>query len=112
MQHVPINDPARRRFEEFAMRNAPEVVREVGVNDFRVAAEQHLFHLDHCLLGVSPGAVSVEVGWKVLDDQFQHQHRSCHADPMTVTEIARRTSPCSGSHHRVGFSGRNGRSEP
>ena len=36
------------------MRNAPEVVREVGVNDFRVASEQQLFHLDHRLLGISP----------------------------------------------------------
>ena len=38
MQHAPINDPARHRLEEFGVRNAPEVVREVGVHDFRVAA--------------------------------------------------------------------------
>jgi hypothetical protein len=31
----------------------PEVVREVGVNDFRVAAEQLRVHLDHRLLGIS-----------------------------------------------------------
>jgi hypothetical protein len=35
------------------MGNAPEVVREVGVNDFRMASEQQPFHLDHRLLGVS-----------------------------------------------------------
>ena len=40
------------------MWNAPEVVREVGVHDFRVATEQQLFHLDHRLLGVSPGAIA------------------------------------------------------
>ena len=27
------------------MRNAPEVVREVGVHDFRMATKQQLFHL-------------------------------------------------------------------
>ena len=47
------------------MWNAPEVVREVGVNDFRVAAKQQFFHLDHRLLGVSPGTVGVEFRWKI-----------------------------------------------
>ena len=47
------------------MRNAPEVVREVGVDDVRVAPEQHLLHLYDCLLGVSPGAVGVDFWWKV-----------------------------------------------
>src|SRR5712692_11292850 len=37
------------------MGDAPEVVREVGVNDFRVATEQQPFHLDHRLLGIAPG---------------------------------------------------------
>ena len=39
------------------MRNAPEVVREVGVDDFRMASEHQRFHLDHRLLGVAPGTV-------------------------------------------------------
>ena len=39
MQHAPINDPARYRFYKFGMRNAPEVVREVGINDFRMTPE-------------------------------------------------------------------------
>jgi hypothetical protein len=47
------NDPARYRLEEIGAWNASEVVREVGVNNFRVAAEQLRFHLDHRLLGVS-----------------------------------------------------------
>jgi hypothetical protein len=59
MQHAPINDPACDRLHQLGMGNAPEVVREVSVNDFRVATEQQLFHLDHRLLGVSPGAVGV-----------------------------------------------------
>ena len=42
------------------MWNAPEVVREVGVDDVRVATEQQLFHLNDCLLGVSPSAVGVD----------------------------------------------------
>ena len=37
------------------MGDAPEEVREVGVNDFRMASEQQPFHLNHRLLGVSPG---------------------------------------------------------
>ena len=59
MEHAPIDDPTRNRLEKVGMGNAPEVVREVSVYDFGVAAEQQLFHLDHRLLDVSPGTVSV-----------------------------------------------------
>ena len=54
MQHTPINDASRKRTHQFGVRNASEVVREVGVNDFRVASEQQFFHLDDRLLGISP----------------------------------------------------------
>jgi hypothetical protein len=47
------------------MRNAPEVVREVGVDDFRVTTEQQPFHLDHRLLGVAPGTVCILPWWQV-----------------------------------------------
>jgi hypothetical protein len=43
------------------MGDASEVVREVSVNDFRVATEQQLFHLDHRLLGIAPGTVRVAI---------------------------------------------------
>src|SRR5260370_495888 len=65
------------------MRNAPEVIREVGVYDFRVTTEQQLFYLDHRLLGIAPGTVGILFGWKVgFEDRFQHQHRCRHADPI------------------------------
>ena len=71
MQHAPINNPARHRLEKFGMRNASEVVREVGVHDFRVATEQQRFHLDHRLLSISPRTVRVLFGWKVgFEDRF------------------------------------------
>src|SRR6201997_4973307 len=83
MQHAPINNPARYRLEKFGMRNAPEVVREVGVNDFRMAAEQLRIHLGHRLLGIAPGTVGVLLWWKIgFEDRFQHQHRCRHADPI------------------------------
>jgi hypothetical protein len=47
------------------MRNAPEVVREVGVYDFRMTTEQLRFHLDHRLLGVAPGTVGILLWWKI-----------------------------------------------
>jgi len=73
------------------MRNASEVVREVGIDDFRVAAKQLLFHLDHRLLGVAPGTVGVLFWWKVgFKDRFQHQHRCCHADPIAQGRDAQR----------------------
>ena len=49
MQHAPINDPARYRLQKLGMGNAPEVVREVGVHHFRMAAKRHLSHRDHHL---------------------------------------------------------------
>src|ERR1700737_4216983 len=65
------------------MRNAPEVVREVGVHDFRMTTEQQLLHLYGSLLGVAPGAVGVDFRWKVgFEDRLQHQHRCRHADPI------------------------------
>src|SRR6201997_3615351 len=65
------------------MWNAPEVVCEVGVNNFRVAAEQLRFHLDNRLLGLAPGALGILLWWKIgLKDRFQHQHRCRHADPI------------------------------
>jgi hypothetical protein len=39
MQHAPINDPTRHRLEQVGMRKAPEVVREVGIDDIRVTPE-------------------------------------------------------------------------
>ena len=54
------------------MGNAPKVVRQVGVNDVRVAAKQHLFHLDHRLLGITARTVGILLRWKVgLEDRFQ-----------------------------------------
>ena len=73
------------------MRNASEVVREVGINDFRVATEQQPVHLDHRLLGISPRTVRVLFGWKVgFEDRLQHQHRCCHADPIPHGRDAQR----------------------
>src|SRR5215467_5657645 len=63
------------------MRKAPEVVREVGVHDFRMATKQQLLHLYGGLLGVAPSAVGVDFRWKV-GFEGQHQHRCGHADPV------------------------------
>jgi hypothetical protein len=53
--------------------NGPEVVREVGVNHFRVSSEQQLFHLYHRLLGVAARAIGVLLGWKVgFEDRIEH----------------------------------------
>src|SRR3979411_513835 len=73
------------------MGDASEVVREVSANDFRVATEQQLFHLDHRLLGIAPGTVRVLFGWNVgLEDGFQPQHWACHADPIPHGREAQR----------------------
>src|SRR5262249_38148872 len=57
----------------------------------RLAAKQLRFHLDHRLLGVSPGAVGMLLWWKVsFEDRFQHQHRCCHADPIPQGRDAQR----------------------
>ena len=73
------------------MRNAPEVVREVGVHDFRMATKQQLLHLYGGLLGVAPGAVGVDFRWKVgFEDRLQHQHRCRHADPIPHGRDAQR----------------------
>src|SRR6266699_1822694 len=73
------------------MGDAPEVVREVGVDDFRMASEHQRFHLDHRLLGIAPGTVGVLFWWKIgFEDRFQHQHRCCHADPIPQGRDAQR----------------------
>src|SRR5271169_3299428 len=73
------------------MRNASEVVREVGVNDFRMAMGQQRSHLDHRLLRVAPRTVGILLWWEVgFEDRFQHQHCCCHADPITQGRDAQR----------------------
>ena len=73
------------------MRNAPEVVREVGVDDVRVSTEQPFLHLYDCLLSVSPGAIGVDFRWKIgFEDRLQHQQRCCHADPIPHARDAQR----------------------
>jgi hypothetical protein len=58
-----------------------------------VGPPQHvlLFHLDHRLLGISPGTVGILFGWKVgYEDRIQHQHRCRHADPISHGRDAQR----------------------
>jgi hypothetical protein len=70
-------------FQQLGMRDTPEVIREVGIHDFRVAVKQRLLHRHDRLLGIAPRAVSVLLGGEVgFKDRLQHQHRCCHADPI------------------------------
>ena len=83
MQHTPVDDPARYRFHEFGMANAPKEIREVGIDDFPVSAKQQFFDLDRRLLGVPPRPVGVLFGWKFgVKDRFQNQRCRRHADPI------------------------------
>ena len=62
---------------------ASEVVREVGVNDFRVAMVEQRSHLDHRLLRIASRTVGLLLWWMIgFKDRFQHQHRCRHADPI------------------------------
>src|SRR5215467_6370999 len=73
------------------MRNASEVVREIGVDDVRVTTEQPLLHLYDCLLGVSPSAVGVYFRWEIgFKDRFQNQRCRRHADPIPHAREAQR----------------------
>ena len=84
MQHARVHDASRERTHQFCVWNAAEVVREVGVNDFRVIVEQRVLHIHHRLLGVAARPVGVLLGWKVsIEDRVEHQHRRCHAHPIT-----------------------------
>jgi hypothetical protein len=66
------------------VRNAAEVVREIGVYDFRVASKQQLFHLDYRLLGIAPRAVSILLGRKIgFEDRFEHEQCCAHTHPIT-----------------------------
>ena len=92
MQHAPIDNASRERAHQFGVGNASEVVREVGVYDFRVASKQQLFHLDHRLLGISPRTVGVLLGWKIgFEDRFEHEQRCTHAHPITQGRDAQRS---------------------
>jgi hypothetical protein len=84
MQHTRIHDAPRERQHEFGVRDGPEVVREVGVYNFRVASEQRFLHFDHRLLGIAARPVGVLLRWKIgFEDRLEHQHCCCHAHPIT-----------------------------
>ena len=83
MQHTPINDAARKREHQFGVWNAAKVVRQVGVNDVRVAKVQPVLHFHRRLLGIAARPVGVLLGREVgFEDRFEHQHRCCHAHPI------------------------------
>src|SRR5258705_3269281 len=66
------------------MRNTAKVVREIGINNVRLPSMRLSLHLDHRLLGIAARAVSVLLRWKVsFEDRFEHQHRCCHAHPIS-----------------------------
>jgi site-specific DNA recombinase len=84
MQHAPIHYASRERAHEISVRDAAEVVREVGVYDVQVASVQRLFRIDHRLLGIAAPPIDVLLGWKIgFEDRVEHQHRRCHAHPIT-----------------------------
>src|SRR5215468_2436162 len=73
------------------MRKAPEVVREVGVDDVRVTPEQQLLHLYDCLLGISPGTIGVDFRRKIgVEDRVQYEQHGYHADPIPHARDAQR----------------------
>src|ERR1700747_3904840 len=83
------------------MRNAPEVVREVGVDVGRVTPEQQFLHLYDCLLGVSPGTVGVDFRRKIgFEDRFQYEQRYCHADPIPHVRDAQRPEVAVGLRYK------------
>jgi hypothetical protein len=91
MQHARIHDAPRKRQHQFGVRDAPEVVCEVSVHDFTMAANQQLLHLARRLLGIAARPVGVLLGWKVgFEDRFEHQHRCCHAHPIAQGRDAQR----------------------
>jgi hypothetical protein len=91
MQHPPIDHAPRERAHQFGVWNAPEVVREVGIDDFPVTPDQRLFHFDHRLLRISAWPVGVLLGWKVgFEDRFEHPHRCRHARPIAHGRDAQR----------------------
>jgi hypothetical protein len=47
------------------MRNASEVVREVGVDHITIAAEQQPSHLGNGLPGIPAGTVGILLWWKI-----------------------------------------------
>lgn len=44
MQHTPAYDAPRERLHQFGVRNAAEVIGEVGVDDVRLASKQVVFY--------------------------------------------------------------------
>src|SRR5271163_2126141 len=77
------------------MWNASEVVREVGIDDFRMASEQQTVHPDHRLLGISPRAVRVSTA---------HTHNRLPAShrPEIPQQAFSATASCSYfANHRI-----------
>jgi hypothetical protein len=69
------------------MRNAPEVVREVGVDDVRVATEHQLPHLFDCLLGVSPRTVGFPPARVRISSRRIQFHRLGYTGPKSSSNV-------------------------
>ena len=65
MQHTRVHNASRERAHQVRVRDAAEVVREVGVHNVQMALVQRLFRIDHRLLGIAARSIGVLFGRKV-----------------------------------------------
>ena len=73
-QHVPVDDAPRHRLHEVAMRNRIEILRQIRIHDFRVAAAEQRVHFLDRVRPAPLRPVAESRGVEVrLEDRLQHQ---------------------------------------
>ena len=65
MQYTRVHDASRERAHQIRVRNAAEVVREVGIHHVQMAFVQRLFRIDYRLLGIAALTIGVLLGRKI-----------------------------------------------
>ena len=92
MQQVPVRDPARHRFQKFGVRDRPEVVREVRVNDPRVPLIDQAVDSANRRVSAQVRSVAVQLRRHVdLEDGFQHHRRGRHHHAVRYPRNPERT---------------------
>ena len=89
---MPIDDAARHRFEKLGVRNAVEVLRQIGIDHIRVAPAQQPVHFLDRVRPTAAGPIAICAVFQVrFKDRLQHQLGGGLNHPVPDRRDAERT---------------------
>jgi hypothetical protein len=71
MQHTPVDDTSCQRAHQLRMRDAAEVISQIGIDHVRLSSVKPFLHLYCGLLGIAARPISILLRWQIgFEDRF------------------------------------------